>query len=424
MVCSRPGISGRVLLSCAILLTVFLVSCDDDDPVRPRSLVDLGGYVLRSDGTGAAGASVYLGRTLPYWGSPAAFIEDSTLTDRLGRYAFDELDEGSFRVYAGIWNRAGEDFSAVSPFCPPLDFTAGNPAPPVDLLLGEVRKDGVVSGKVFYREGTGVVPADSTTVTLERYRGAQFVPEGTVETTVAGDYAIPAVPTGNYIVHAMRTILPDAPFPSYVAGETAPFFCDGLHLARVPDLMLEEAAVEKPAVYVYPVEPGEHGVRLDFAEGVRMTRSIPEYGEGWDVFIDRDGRIDGRWDYLFYEIAMTGAPLVREGWCLPAAEAEAGLERIVRGLGLNDRETGDFLEYWIPRLPRGRFVVIKPVTGRHLDHLAALQVRPAPDSTLRFWLLFSPSDRFIDLPAPPQDTFVRRGGVVVEWGGAVVPLPR
>ncbi len=421
----RFRIPGRIFLPIIGLLSLGLMGCHD---AGPRVEGDIYGRVISPDGQTVFGASVFLGRRFDYFSSPRIVIMDSTLTDRSGQYLFTGLTDQIFSVYAGVWDRGHLDFTAVSPFDPTNDFQpyqalTPNP-PPHDLTVYEIQRRGVVAGHVEYFDGMKGVPADSAEVTLQRYRGAQLVVEGSAWTNAAGDFAIPSVQTGNYLVHASKVFRSQGPFLSYVVAESGPIFCDGTTMVWAPDLVMTEVAVEKPAIYIYPAQPGPHHVRLDLGEGVSLTRSIPAYGDGWDVFIDREGRIDRQWDYLFYEISLPGSPLLRGGWCLDGQNVRGGLERIVRQLGLNDGESRDFLDYWTRRLPRSPWVVVKPVMGADLDHLARLRVEPAPDTVLRFWLLFSGSAQFVEMPAPVVEPRARRGGVLVEWGGAVVPAPR
>lgn len=435
----RPGFHGRLCLPVAALAfflflavaaLVSLPGCaDDDHPFRPPFLqADLSGVALHDDGFPAEGASVYLARDPEYWSGAAAMVIDSTLADGGGRFAFDDLGSGRYLVYAGIWNRAGQDFFEVSPFSPVVDLQdppAKASAHLLNLQLRNIRPEGVVAGRTVYWDGTAEAPADSAAIRLYRYRGAQLVMEQEARTTKAGEYALPGVVTGNYTVTAQKILTGEAPFPFYVSAESPAFFCDGLGLARVAPLYLTEVAVEKPAVYLYPAVAGPHDVRLGLSDLIRLTASIPEYGQGWHVFAEPSGRLDGRWDYLFYEVAMRGTPVLAEGWCLAHADLAAGLARIVRQLGLSDGETADFLDYWLTRLPRRPFHLVRPLLGgdrsADLDALVTLEVTPRPDAVLRFWLFFEGADDPADLTAPRITPFVRRGSVAVEWGGAVVP---
>ncbi len=416
---------ARIFLRILPLLLPVLGLCGcKDDPVEIRAPGELRGTVRSADGTPVSGASVYLAQPPLYFGSEVPVVIDSMATDGSGRYAFGELEDQNLLVYAGQWDSHDDDFSAVSPFSAPFSFPSPSGRQVWDPVLTGVVHDGVVSGKVLTFDGTQWIAADSVEVTVERYLGGQFVVAGQSTSGVSGDYAVAGLPTANCIVHGRKVIACDGPFPAVLVGEAGPFFCDGSTLARAPELRLYDMAVEKPAIYIYPATAGRYRVSLNLNSRVRITRSEPAYGAGWDVFIAEGGRIDGRWDYLFYEAALQGVPLLDEGWCLPAGDRAPELRRIVRQLGLDENEAEDFLAYWLPRLPRSPWLTVKPLLGAGLDHLVAVRADPAPDSVRRFWLLFSAGDREVALPAPVVAPFVRRGTVLVEWGGLVVsPLP-
>ena len=405
-----------------ILTLVTACCCSDDGPTRPPSPdVDISGVVKNVLGTPAPGAMVYLGRDPDFPFAAATIVFDSVMSDDGGRYVFDELDVGNYRVYAGVWDRGGGRFSLVSPFSGPMEIAAKAAGHIAYLSLQEIAAEGVVTGEVFFDGGQGLVPADSATVTLFRYEGAEFVEVGKTATGADGRFALAGVKTGNYTVTAFKILNAEAPFPLYLSAESDVFFCDGENLARVERLILYDILVEKPAVYIYPEQPGRFQVDLEFGPGVRLTASEPDYGAGWDVFVDDDGRIDATWDYLFYEIAMRGAPMIAEGWCLSWSELSDGLESITAAVGLTPAERDDFLDYWLLRLPRRDYYEIHPVFGSDLDAWVKLDVSPMPDATLRFWMFFRGRDTAVELPTPRIPSAERAGTTVVEWGGAVIP---
>lgn len=405
----------------AILILVLAAGCSDDDPVRPPSGVDISGVVLTPEGNPAFGAMVYLGLDPEFMPHVAAVVIDSTMADGSGGFEFDELNASTYQVYAGVWNSISDDFSLVSPFSAPVTVGSKSSKNTVNLTLHHLGKKGVVAGEAYYEDGEVLAPADSADVYLYRYLGADkvFALEG--KTNAAGQFALPGVMTGNYSVTVTKKFSKDAPFPLFLAAESEAFFSTGDRLVRTEDLILRDTMVEKPAVYIYPEQAGVFQVELDFGSGVRLTASEPDYGEGWSVFVDRTGLIEGSWDYLFYEVALKGAPRIAEGWCFSWSELSAGLDRITRDLGLNEAEQRDFLTYWQERLPRREYYEIHPVCGEDLDPWVGLRIDPAPETTLRFWLFFQGGDTRVDLPAPEFSRVQRVGTTVVEWGGAVLP---
>jgi internalin A len=240
-------------------------------------------------------------------------------------------------------------------------------------------------------------------------------------TDAAGVYSLTDVATGNYSVAAVKEFTPtEAPFPVYMSGASEAYFCNGEDPVSIPTLILTEIPVEKPAIYLYPEQTDEISVTLDFAAGSRLTTSEPPYGDGWRVNVAPSGRIDDRYDYLFYEAAARGAPVLNAGWCFARSDLIAGLTQVVSQAGLSAAESADFLEYWLARLPDFAHYLVLPVMGDDLDVWVDLQVEPAPTSELRFWLFFQGSGQAVALEAPSIAPFVREGFTVVEWGGAVL----
>jgi hypothetical protein len=410
-------------ISCwfAILALVAIAACSDDDPVRPPSGADISGVVLTPEGRPAFGAMVYLGLDPAFMFRPVPVVIDSVMADGSGLYGFDDLSEGSYMVYAGVWNSGGDDFTLVSPFGPPVNVGGKSAKSIVNLALHGLEQDGVITGEAVYTDDTELAPADSADVYLYRFLGAGTVFAGETKTNAAGLYAMPGISTGNYTVTVSWNFPSDAPFPVYLAADSEVHFCAGDDLVRVEKLILRDIMVEKPAVYIYPEQAGEFQVGLDLGPGVRLTASDPEYGEGWSVYVDRTGRIDATWDYLFYEVSLRGSPRIGQGWCFSWSELFAGLEELTGELGLNPAEQDDFLTYWRERMPRREYYEIHPVLGADLDPWVRLRVDPEPESSLRFWLFFTGRDTMLDLPSPLSMPFTRTGTTVVEWGGAILP---
>jgi len=408
----------RRLISCALSFCVILSlgACSDGGGILPPA-GDVTGRV-QYGGAPQSGASVYLLRQLGIPFAPAAVLMDSTRSDAGGWFAFGGLADGDYAVYAGVWN-AGGGFRLVSPVSD--EFEAGSKSSGADLELIQVVAAGGVKGTVIEMAGQPAAPSADANVTLYRYEGGDKVPAATTKTDAAGSYAFAGVATGNYVVYVAKLSGLDSPYPSYMTGESDIVFCDGTAVTDAPEVVISDIQVDKPALYLYPERTTDFDVRLRLGRGVRLTASEPEYGDGWQVRVEPTGLIDGRWDYLFYEVGMAGRPQVPHGWCLRGDRLDAGLRRVTAALGLNEAESEACVEYWLDRLPRRAWYTVCPLVDDELDGLVALDITPAPDTIRRFWLLFEGADAPRELPAPTLAPFVRRGVVAVEWGGALAP---
>ncbi|MBU1074074.1 hypothetical protein KKG45_12580, partial [bacterium] len=292
------------------------------------------------------------------------------------------------------------------------------------MILPEAVEQGAVVEGVVMQYGGQAEPADDAMMKLWRLEGPIFAVVDSVRSSGDGSYRFTDVWTGNHIVNGMKDLqYGDMSSPVPVAAESPTVFCRPRGVTVLDTLWLTDVNVDKPAIYIYPEEPGRFEVKLDLGRGVRLTASDPAYDKGWDVFVDADGRIDDTRDYLFYELGLPVPAPGGEGWCLDSADLAAELAHLVARYGLNAAETAAFVAYWTERLPDSPYWLARPVVGADLDRWAALDVTPAPDSVLRLWIFFRPSDAARTLPAPAVAPFVRAGTTVVEWGGGVLPRP-
>ena len=189
-----------------------------------------------------------------------------------------------------------------------------------------------------------------------------------------------------------------------------------------------EGEMAKPVIYLYPRQATQVSVQVTPKGGV--TKSAPPYREGWKVLATSRGELrtsDGRRHrYLFWESGLTEKPQpLTEGFVVSRAELQGFLVRTAQQLGLNARETGDFMEFWWPRVSVKPYAAIRFVPRAEIDAAAPLVVSPAPDTVIRVLIDFRVLDAPVELApqvleaAPP-----RRGFVVSEWGGLLYPSRR
>lgn len=171
----------------------------------------------------------------------------------------------------------------------------------------------------------------------------------------------------------------------------------------------------KPAIYLYPVEDMTIKVEVD-VNGF-MHDDIPEYGNGWEVFVTREGIIENTYDYLFYEALLWRVDLPDRGWVIPYADLKTWLESKLPELGLNEKESEQFLEYWLAELPVANYYEIKLLEDGYLAKNMQLSILPQPDTKIRLLFHFKPLEEKRQLIEPVIITPERKGFTVVEWGG-------
>ncbi len=181
-----------------------------------------------------------------------------------------------------------------------------------------------------------------------------------------------------------------------------------------------EGEMAKPVIYLYPVTKQVVSVRVSPAGGV--IKSDPEYRDGWTVTATPTGRLttrDGQVHrYLFWESGLTDAPApLTEGFVVSRAELPKFLERSVRTLGLDARETADFLEFWLAKMAVKPWAAVRFVPREEIDAAAPLEIDPRPDSVLRVLVDFRALDAPVELKPQVLVPATRSGFAVVEWGG-------
>ena len=73
--------------------------------------------------------------------------------------------------------------------------------------------------------------------------------------------------------------------------------------------------VEKPNIYLYPETEISLDVNITFPQKGRVNKSIPEFPAQWQgMKVTPDGKIDGQYDYLFYETEQLALFSNKAGW--------------------------------------------------------------------------------------------------------------
>ena len=180
-------------------------------------------------------------------------------------------------------------------------------------------------------------------------------------------------------------------------------------------------ADRKPVIYLYPTEEMDVTVTLTY-DGT-LTHTYPAYENGWRVTAQPDGTLTdaaGREYYcLFWEGVGDTEYDFSRGFCVAGSNTAAFLEDALAQLGLTEKEANEFIIYWLPRMERNPYNLIAFQTDAYTD-AARLAIVPAPDTLLRVFMAWKPSDKAVDIQPQTLIAPQRTGFTVVEWGGAEV----
>ena len=148
---------------------------------------------------------------------------------------------------------------------------------------------------------------------------------------------------------------------------------------------------------------------------------------GWNHFTAHpDGTLiapDGKEYYcLYWEGIQNTEYDFTQGFCVKGSDTAAFLEWALAEQGLTPREANEFIIYWLPRMEGNPYNVISFQTEAYTEG-AVLDIQPNPDSLLRVFMAWYPSDVAVEIEAQSFTPFERVGFTVVEWGGCELLRP-
>ncbi|MBL4695071.1 hypothetical protein JKY72_06930 [Candidatus Gracilibacteria bacterium] len=213
-------------------------------------------------------------------------------------------------------------------------------------------------------------------------------------------------------------------FEDFVAANPILFWQDTFDRwsMLIADFARPPAECGKPVIYLYPEEPMDVKVQV-FID--RFTETIPDYGrDGWTVHAQPNGTLynyaDGQtYPYLYWEGEKDGGIDPRAGFSVHRDDVEKFLDDSLTKLGLNQQEEDDFTEFWLPRMLKEDkdYFSISFVGTRDFNEIAPMSIEPSPDSLIRIFMYYHPTDRKIQIQAQTLRSIPRDGFTVIEWGG-------
>ena len=185
--------------------------------------------------------------------------------------------------------------------------------------------------------------------------------------------------------------------------------------------MEEEGCFAKPIIYLYPPSTTEVSVTLGNPQN--LTHTYPQYNAGWTITAEPNGNLfDKTTNRSYYALYWEGLNTVKqnfnEGFVIEGKNTIPFLQEKLKQLGLNERESNEFIIYWLPKLESSPYNVIRFQTMEEQNKNMPLIITPKPDTMIRVMMEFKNLDTPINikeqiLPTTPN----RTGFVSVEWGG-------
>jgi hypothetical protein len=185
--------------------------------------------------------------------------------------------------------------------------------------------------------------------------------------------------------------------------------------------------VKKPIIYLYPPNPTDVTLQVDFKGEFSFT--YPEYKNGWHVNAQHNGKLidkaDGHeYNYLFWDGIMSFSKddvAFKDGFVVHKDSVVSFLKRILPQLGLLPHEYNDFIVFWTPFLQKHTWNFIHFGVGKEYDKISINTVKPKIDNEIRVFMYFKSLHFPIDVVPQKFETPLRNGFTLVEWGGAELP---
>ena len=182
----------------------------------------------------------------------------------------------------------------------------------------------------------------------------------------------------------------------------------------------------KPVIYLYPQKEMDISVQMNIdLLTSKFTTVYPKFNEEnniWKVHAKPNGDIilldkkDKIYPYLFWESKSYEICEMNEGFIVKDIDAEKFLEEKLKILGLNDKESTDFITYWLPVLLKNKLSLCSFQTENFFNKMK-LNVSPKPDTMIRIFLAIKKIESPMDIKEQKLEPNERKGYTVIEWGG-------
>lgn len=175
--------------------------------------------------------------------------------------------------------------------------------------------------------------------------------------------------------------------------------------------------VYKPNIYIYPKQILNISVALDFPKGGSVVESIPTYGSGWNVTVTPEGRMNDRYDYLFYESEQPDEWQYQTGWTVAKDSLETFFKTNLAAYHFKANEIKDFIDYWIPRLTDHNYYRIYPQERPVIEKLIKVRFSAEPEHFLRLFYVVKGTQNATPLKLHVIGNAAPRAGYhAAEWG--------
>lgn len=178
--------------------------------------------------------------------------------------------------------------------------------------------------------------------------------------------------------------------------------------------------VKKPIIYFYPEE--EMDLTVTFYDEDRLMTTYPKYDGGWNIHLKEDGTFTtGDSDREYYAIFFDEVPNYTcnftEGFYVTKDNAISFLEEKMDYMGFTNRETDEFIMYWLPILENNEKSLVYFEQTEERNEECPLGFSVEPDTLIRTIIHIKKVNEPTDIQEQTLTHYERNGFTVTEWGG-------
>ena len=182
----------------------------------------------------------------------------------------------------------------------------------------------------------------------------------------------------------------------------------------------------KPIIYLYPERKTDISLKLNFNGKLQTT--FPNYDKSWKVEAYPDGKIFDKKSNRFYNSLFWDGELNFEqnhyvyenGFIVSRDNLTNFLIEKLEQIGLNNNETNDFVQFWLPILEKNEFNFVHFLVNEKYDAISKNEILPKPDTSILVFMEFYKTSSFQKIVPQNLIKTNRKGFTIVEWGGSDV----
>ena len=181
-----------------------------------------------------------------------------------------------------------------------------------------------------------------------------------------------------------------------------------------------KVCLDKPIIYLHPTVETQVNVKLWTPEN--LSHTYPKYNwEKWrNIIAQPNGDLEDmdtwRKLYALYREWKSDNETNFDEWFVVAwKDIIPFLEEKLAILWLNERESEEFIVYWLPQMEGNKYNLIRFETIEEQNENMSLNITPTPDTVIRVMMDWKAIDEPVEIPEQQLITPERNWFTVVEW---------